>query len=114
VDLSVFDIRRMGVERTISIGTGAGDLVFDPFSRRLYIGMMDTHEVLCLDPFTGVMVFRVRLPSRPRKLYFETDEKMLYVAVPEHNAVAVIDPIGQRIAHWIETGIRPSSIVASY
>ena len=110
IDLTVFEIRRMAVERTVTIGSGAGDISFDPLGRRLYIGMMDTHEILCLDPFTAVMTFRVRLPSEPGRLFFETDDKRLYVTVPRHNAVAVIDPLKQRIQHWIETGLSPSSI----
>jgi len=114
IDFTVFEIRRMTVKRTIPIGTGARDVVFDPSSRRLYIGMLDTHEVLCLDPFTGVMVFRISLPTRPGKMYFEPDEKKLYVTLPESNAVAVIDPYAQQISHWIETGLGPTSVIAGY
>ena len=72
--------------------------------------MMNTNEILCVDPFTGVMSFRVPLPSTPGKIMFENDEKQVYVTVPEHNAVAVIDPMTQRIEHWIETGHSPSAI----
>jgi len=114
VDFTVFEIRRMAVERTIAIGTGAGDVVFDPSSRRLYIGMLDTNEVLCLDPFTGVMVFRTSLPTRPGRMYFEPDEKKLYVTLPKSNAVAVIDPLSHRISHWIETGLGPTSVTAGF
>ncbi len=114
VDFTVFELRRMAVERTIPIGTGGGDVVFDPSSRRLYIGMIDTHEILCLDPFTGVMVFRIALPTRPGRMFFEGDEKKLYVTLPESNAVAIVDPIARRISHWLETGIGPTSITAGY
>ena len=114
IDLTVFEIRRMGIERTVTIGLGAGDLAFDPFGRRLYIGMMSTREVLCLDPFTGVMFFRVGLPSPPGKILFDKDEKLVYVTVPEHDAVAVIDPMSQRIENWIETGTRPTGIAVRY
>jgi YVTN family beta-propeller protein len=112
IDFTVFEIRRMAVERTLPIGTGAGDVVFDPSSRRLYIGMIDTREILCLDPFTGVMVFRTSLPTRPGKMYFEAEEKKLYVTLPKSNAVAVVDPITQQVSHWIETGIGPTSVTA--
>jgi YVTN family beta-propeller protein len=110
IDLTVFEIRRMGVERTVSVGLGAGDLAFDPSGRKLYICMMNTNEILCMDPFTGVMFFRIPLPSTPGKIIFEKDEKLVYITVPEHNAVAVIDPMAQRIKHWIETGLSPSAI----
>jgi YVTN family beta-propeller protein len=110
IDISIFEIRRMSIERTVTVGLGAGDIAFDPFGRRLYVCMMDTHEVLCLDPFTGVMFFRIGLPSAPGKIVFDKDEKLVYVTVPEHNAVAIIDPMAQRIENWVETGYGPSSI----
>jgi YVTN family beta-propeller protein len=114
IDLTVFEIRRMGIERTVTVGLGAGDIAFDPFGRRLYICMMDTQEVLCMDPFTGVMFYRIPLPSSPGKILFEKDEKLVYVTVPDADAVAVIDPMSQRIEHWIETGYRPSSIAVRF
>jgi YVTN family beta-propeller protein len=110
IDLTVFEIRRMGIERTVTVGLGAGDIAFDPFGRRLYISMIDTKEVLCMDPFTGVMFFRIQLPSEPGKILFDKDTKQVYVTVPGANAVAVIDPMTQRIEHWIETGLHPTSI----
>ena len=72
--------------------------------------MIDTKEVLCMDPFTGVMFFRIQLPSEPGKILFDKDTKQVYVTVPGANAVAVIDPMTQRIEHWIETGLHPTSI----
>ena len=110
IDLTVFEIRRMGVERTVSVGLGAGDIAFDPSGRKLYICMMNTNEILCMDPFTGVMSFRVPLPSTPGKIMFEKDERLVYVTIPDRNAVAVIDPMSQRLKHWIETGLSPSSL----
>jgi YVTN family beta-propeller protein len=110
IDLTVFEIRRMGIERTVTVGLGAGDIAFDPFGRRLYLCMLNSREILCMDPFTGVMFYRIPLPSPPGKILFEKDEKMVYVTVPMHNAVAVIDPMTQRIERWIETGFGPSGI----
>ncbi len=110
IDLTVFEIRRMAVQRTVTVGLGAGDIAFDPFGRRLYICMMNTNEILCIDPFTGVTSFRIPLPATPGKIIFEKDEKQVYVTVPERNAVAIIDPMTQRIEHWIETGHSPSAL----
>jgi YVTN family beta-propeller protein len=110
IDLTIFEIRRMAIAKTVTVGLGAGDIALDPFGRRLYVCMMNTREVLCMDPFTGVMFFRIQLPSRPGRIHFDKDEKQVYVTVPEHSAVAVINPMAQRIEHWIETGRGPSSI----
>jgi YVTN family beta-propeller protein len=109
-DLSVIDLKQMGLEKAITIGIGGGDIAFDPFSRRLYVGMVETKEVLCVDPFTDVVVFTIGLPGRPGKLLFDDDEKRLYVALPDNDAVVVIDPMRREIQHWIETGRRPVSM----
>jgi YVTN family beta-propeller protein len=109
-DLSVIDLERMGLEKTLTVGIGGGYIAFDPFSRRLYVGMMETNEVLCVDPFTDVIVFRVALPGKPGRMLFDDDEKKLYVVIPERNAVVVIDPMRREIQNWIETGHEPTSI----
>jgi YVTN family beta-propeller protein len=109
-ELSVIDLKRMGLEKSVTIGIGGGDLAFDPFGRRLYIGMVETNQVLCVDPFTDVIVFSIDLPGRPGKLLFDDDEKELYVALPDQNTVVVIDSMRRKIKNWIETGYSPSSI----
>ena len=109
-DLSIIRLETLGLEKTVTVGIGAGDLVFDSFGRRIYVGMRDTREVLCIDPYAGVVSFSVELPSPAGRLLFDDDEKDLYVTLPEDNAVVVIDPMTRRITNRIETGYRPSSI----
>jgi YVTN family beta-propeller protein len=108
--LSVIKIETMAVERSVAVGIGAGDIALDPYGRRLFLSMTETDEVLCVDPYTGVMVYSVSLPGKPGRLMFDPDEKKLYVAVPTENGVAVIDTITRKIQNWIETGRGPSSI----
>jgi YVTN family beta-propeller protein len=109
-DLSIIKIETMAIEKSVTVGTGAADVVFDPTGRRIFVGMIYTNEILCIDPYTGVLAYSIKLPSRPGKLLFDPDERKLYAAVPERNAVAVIDPMARKIQDWIETGERPSSI----
>jgi len=109
-DLSIIKIETMAIERTMLIGTGAGDVELDPYGRRLFISMTETNEVLCADPYTGVTIYSVRLPSRPGALLFDPDERNIYAAVPDRNAVVIIDAITREIEEWIETGEFPVSI----
>jgi YVTN family beta-propeller protein len=113
-DLSIIRLETLGLEKTVTVGIGAGDLVFDSFRRRIYVGMRDTREILCIDPYAGVVSFSVRLPSPPGRLLFDEDEKDLYVTLPEGNAVVIIDPMTRRITSRIETGYRPSSIAIRF
>jgi YVTN family beta-propeller protein len=109
-DLSVVKIENLGLEKAITVGIGAGAIAFDPFGRDIYIGNKRTREIQCVDAYTGVVSYSVRLPSEPGDLLFDDDEKRLYVAIPDRNAVLVINPMRRKIEHWIETGFGPSSI----
>jgi len=109
-NLSVIKLETLAVERSVPVGSGAGDVVLDPYGRRLYLAMTNTGEVLCVDPYTGVTNYSVRLPGRPGKLAFDPEEKKLYAAIPEAGAVVVIDIITREIQDWIETGDGPSSM----
>jgi YVTN family beta-propeller protein len=113
-DLTVLKVepkmQTIAIERTIPIGIGATDIVLDPYGRRLFVAMTLTNEILCVDPYTGVTIYSVRLPAKPGKLMFDPDEKKLFATVPARNAVVVIDTITREIQNWIETGENPSSI----
>ncbi|MFH1314533.1 MAG: YncE family protein [Candidatus Eisenbacteria bacterium] len=111
-DMSIIKIESLGIEKTVPIGIGAGDIAFDPFGRRVYVAMTDTREILCVDPYTGVLEYSIGLPAPPGRLLFDDDEKTLYACLPERNAVVAIDPLTRRIENWIETGYGPSSIEA--
>jgi YVTN family beta-propeller protein len=111
-DLSIIDLETMAIERTITVGVGAGDIAFDPFGRRLYVSMGRSSEILCVDPFTGVVTYTIGLPAHPGRILFDSDDKKLYVTVPDLNAVAVVDPLIRAVAYWIDTGYRPMSLAA--
>ena len=91
---------------------GAGDIVFDPYGRRLYVSMTTTDEILCVDPYTGVVVYSVGLGAKPERLLFDSEDKRLYVTVPSRNGVVVIDPMKRRIESWIDTGYSPKDLAA--
>jgi YVTN family beta-propeller protein len=109
-DLSILKMRTLGIEKTVSVGVGAGDIEFDPFGRRVYIAMTATREIICVDPYTGILEYSIDLPSEPGKMLFDDDEKRLYACLPGRSAVVVIDPMSRRIDSWIETGRGPSSL----
>ena len=109
-NLTVMRISNLGVEKTITVGGGASCIAFDPYGRRIYIGSKATQEIICVDPYTGVLVYTVELPASPDKLFFDTDERLLYATVPELDGIAVLDPMHRKIERWIETGRKPKSI----
>jgi YVTN family beta-propeller protein len=113
-NLSVIKLETLAVERAVPVGIGAVDVALDPYGRRLYLAMAETGEVLCVDPYTGVTNYSVRLPGRPGQLMFDPEEKKLYAMIPEADAVVVIDTITREIQDRIETGHRPSSMALRF
>ena len=113
-DLTILKVepkfQTIAIERSIPIGIGAADIILDPYGRRLFVAMTVTNEILCVDPYTGVTIYSVRLPAKPGRLLFDPDEKKLYVTVPARNAVVVIDSITREIQNWIETGQDPVAL----
>jgi DNA-binding beta-propeller fold protein YncE len=109
-DITVIRIETLAVERSLTVGTGVTDIAFDPFGRRLYVAFGYTREVKCIDPYNGVEMFTVEVPTEPRQLMFDPDEKKLYALLPDANAVAVIDPSLRSLETVIETGEAPSGM----
>jgi YVTN family beta-propeller protein len=109
-DITVIKMETLAIERSLTVGTGVTDIAFDPFGRRLYIAFGFAREIKCIDPYTGVEVFTLRLESEPTELMFDSDEKNLYVLLPASNSVAVIDPASRSLKTMIETGERPSAM----
>jgi YVTN family beta-propeller protein len=109
-DITVIKMETLGIEKSITVGIGAGNIAFDPFGRVLYVAMTTTNEILCVDPFTEVILWDIKLPARPGKMLFDPDEKELYAAIPDLNAVVVVNPIERKVQNWIETGHRPTQI----
>lgn len=109
-DITVIKMETLAIERSLTVGTGVTDIAFDPFGRRLYLAFGFTNEIKCIDPYNGVEVFTVRVPSEPTQLLFDTDEKKLYAMLPEANGVMVIDPGLRSIETMIETGETPSGM----
>ncbi len=109
-DISVIRIETMAIEKTITVGTGAKDVAFDPFGRRVFIAMGYAREVTCVDPYTGVTLYSIECPGEPEKLLFDPNSKKLYVTLPRANAIAIIDPMSRSIDNVVETGLKPASL----
>jgi YVTN family beta-propeller protein len=109
-DITVIKMETLAVERSLTVGTGITDIAYDPFGRRLYVAFGFSNEVKCIDPYSGVDVFRIAVPGQPRQLVFDPDEKKLYVLLPEEGSVGIIDPGARALERVIETGIKPSGI----
>jgi YVTN family beta-propeller protein len=109
-DITVIKMETLAVERSLTVGTGATDIAFDPFGRRLYVAFGFSRQVRCIDPYNGVDVFKVDVPGEPAQLLFDSDEKKLYALLPGANAVVVIDPSTRSLESVIETGEKPSGM----
>lgn len=109
-DINVIRMETLGIERSLTVGTGVTDIAFDTFGRRLYVAFGFSHEVKCIDPYNGVEIFTVNVGSNPTQLMFDPDEKKLYALLPAVNAIALIDPNMRSLETIIETGESPSGM----
>src|SRR5215207_3205964 len=72
------------------------DLVYDPFSKRIYAGTTagagnGDGQVVAIDPWTGAIGPRVAVGGEPGKLALSDDGRYLYVALDGAGAVRRVD-----------------------
>ncbi len=112
-----------GKVRTIwQTGAKPTALLLDKANRRLFVANSgsDTVSVISIDTMKIVRTALVRPPAvralpcaSPVGLALSPDERTLYVALADMNAVALVDPLTGSVKGYIPTGWLPTSLVAS-
>jgi hypothetical protein len=72
------------------------DLAVDQSNGHLYVSSRTCKCILVLDPQTGAQFARMTLPSVPGDLRIDSDLGLLYVVLPEQQAVAELDVRGNK------------------
>jgi len=80
-----------------SIALDTNDIVFDPFSRKLYASLPSTssrvtgNSIVSIDPFTGQIGTPIFIGSEPTRLGISDNGKYLYAVLSGANAVRRLD-----------------------
>ena len=118
-ELDVFDGR---TRSTISVGANPTMMALDHSKTHLYVSNSNSDTVSVIDPATNNVTATIAvapleahtLPGcTPLGLALSADDKTLYVALADMNAVAVIDTSTNRVQGYIPAGWYPTSVVVS-
>ncbi len=120
--ISVVDGRSGKAVKEIATGTQPVGLVFDKSQRRLFVTNAGSDTLSIIDTRTDQVMRTILLrPDNARGLPGATplgialspDEKRLYVALADMNAVAVIDLPGGNLAGYLPVGWYPTALALS-
>ncbi len=120
--VTALDPERPESSREITTGDHPTALLLDREQRRLFVANSGSDTVSVIDPATDRVTDTLALrPMEARGLPGATplgmalapDEKRLYVALADLNAVAVVDLVRRRLAGYLPVGWYPTSVALS-
>ncbi len=120
--ISVVNVTTGKDEREIATGTQPAGLLLDKAQKRLFVTNAGSDTLSIIDTATDRVTQTLLLrPSNARGLAGATplgltlspDEKRLYIALADLNAVAVVDLASSRLAGFIPVGWYPTSAITS-
>jgi len=96
----VFDIKTLKVTGQIKVGEDADCIIYDPFSKHIFVMNGGTKDAMAIDPVTEKVVGTVTMGGRPE--YAVADGKgMIYDNIQDKNEVAALDTKSMTIkARW--------------
>lgn len=106
----------------IATGANPSMMAFDHAQRRLYVSNSNSDTVSIIDPANNEVLSTILLrPPQARGLpgctplgqATSTDDKMLFVAMADLNAVAVVDTASGKVSGYIPCGWYPTSVAVS-
>jgi uncharacterized repeat protein (TIGR01451 family) len=80
-----------------SVSLDANDIVFDPFTRKIYASVPSTasqvtgNSIVSIDPLTGILGSPIPIGSEPTRLSLSDDGKYLYAVLSGSKAVRRLD-----------------------
>ena len=105
---AVFDAagRRIG---TVQLGGEAGNVQYDPGSRRILADVQTRNQVAVIDPRSNVVVRRVALPGcdHPHGLYVDAPRRLAFVACDGNARLLTLDLTQMKITDSEQVGSSP-------
>lgn len=100
-DLLVLDTESLALRGRIFVGSGATSIRADPRSDLIYVGRR-RGGVAVVDPSALTAIDRVPVDGRTAYLDIDSDERSLFVVLPEDGAVQKIDLVNKRLLGSID------------
>ncbi|MDX1931699.1 MAG: alkaline phosphatase family protein [Capsulimonadales bacterium] len=118
-NLVLLDPTAARVAKTIPVGASPSSLLLNKAQDRLYVAVSGSDTIAVVDTSTDKIVRTILLrpadlrgiPSvTPQGMAFSTDERLLFVALSDLNAVGVVDADKGQVLGYIPTGWYPTAV----
>jgi DNA-binding beta-propeller fold protein YncE len=106
---AVIDTASNTLVKSIPLGGGAGNTVYDPGSGRVLVAVHGKNEIVAIDPVKAEIVGRYPLPGieNPHGISLDTKERLAFVAGEENHSLAVVDLDTMKILSTHQVGEDP-------
>ena len=94
---------------TVQLGGEAGNVQYDPGSRRILAAVQTRNQVAVIDPRSNVVVRRVALPGcdHPHGLYVDAPRRLAFVACDGNARLLTVDLETMKVTGSMEVGASP-------
>jgi DNA-binding beta-propeller fold protein YncE len=98
-----------GFKRSIPLGGGAGNTVYDSGSGHILVAVHSVNELVAIDPASAKIVGRYSLPGikNPHGIALDTSDHLAFVAGEENHSLGVIDLNTMKVLSTHEVGEDP-------
>lgn len=106
----VFNPETLQAGASIAAGQNPDAILYDAFSKKIYVGNGRSHDLTVIDPATEKVIATIPLGGKPEAIV--ADEKHVYVNIEDKNSIAVINPQTlQVVNNWpLTSGDEPSGL----
>jgi hypothetical protein len=109
-NLSIIDLTTLTVTDKAFIGAGGSCITTDAQTGLIYVGLAGTAEIVVIDPFALALIDIFHLQGRPAFMVIESQERHLFVILPDQGELKRIEIISKRISTGIDVGQGANSV----
>ncbi len=103
-NLSIVDLNALTVSQKVFMGVGGSCIATDDQTGLVYVGLAGADEIVVIDPFALTPIDTFYPGGRPAFMVIESEERHLFVTLPQQKIVRKINLISKRIGAGIIVG----------
>ena len=109
-NLTVVDTASLEVTDRVYVGMGSESVIVDEMSGLAYVGRKTVSEIAVIDPAVHLPVDSIGLNGAPGSMTLDTQEKALFVVLPDERVLQKIDLVSRRIMAVMELDGTPREV----
>ncbi|MEJ2155195.1 MAG: YncE family protein [Desulfobacteraceae bacterium] len=103
-NLSIVDLNGLTVTHKVFVGAGGACIAADDQTDLIYVGLAGVPEIAVIDPFALTLIDTFYPGGHPAFMVIESEERHLFVTLPEQKALKKINLISKRTGAGIVVG----------